>query len=712
MTVAAKPATISYIEDGISVAFAVPFRFKAASDLVVERLSDGVVATLQLGTDYSVTGGMTDAGGTLTRTVATNGAILWITRDTARAQPMTYATGDRFPAASHEEALDRQMLIAQEQDARQDDLTTRALLVPAGEAIGDIVVAPDSVLAFDGQRRPVAKPIGSFPPGPSGAANSTFVSLTDMKKAPLDNRSYILADGVKPPYTYAYVEGNFAGLADDDYIVASNQIPVATGALVRPEDCINVTKFMAVNGVASARLRLDTYDATAAFNLAFEVARATGRNVFVPDGQYLVGNLIFGTQNQTGQSSSPLGLIGQSKTGTVLKAKPGLTGTLLKSQSVAGVTFRDFSINTMGSTAQAWDCSWKPGPGPSTQCVIRDIIVTVHNDFPNGPAHVDWGDLNDTYPNGVTVRPGGQTDYSNCYISMVQSGGLTALNGCIWTGGYMNFGCQNGEFNHCWGHGIQFAVGCLNHVKMQAGYMYANPLRSAIFWSESQAQNSGMKAFVLIGTELNTEMGGIASYFDINLFSMLHLIGCEFIGTAPALFGAVARGDGIGPALCLIQGGTYYPQMVVADVTNGSGIEVEAMGFRNAGTSRMLTKNRARNFTPIIKAQGQPAGTYTVAGSTFGRAHRDGNSVRFKLRLGWTGHTSSGVAQISGLPWEIQAGGVDGVTAELISLGSSSAGARASIADGMIIFYDSSNNPIALPANGEVILAGHYSVEA
>lgn len=133
MTVAALPSTISYLEDGVSTVFPVPFRFKAASDLVVQRIAEGTAIALQLGTDYAVTGGGTDAGGTLTRTAATAGATLRIQRRTARAQPMIYTTEDRFPAKSHEEALDRSILIDQEQDAAIGDVTTRALAVPAGE---------------------------------------------------------------------------------------------------------------------------------------------------------------------------------------------------------------------------------------------------------------------------------------------------------------------------------------------------------------------------------------------------------------------------------------------------------------------------------------------------------------------------------------------------------------------------------------------------
>ncbi len=51
-----------------------------ATDLVVQRITAGAAETLAIGTDYSVTGGETDAGGTLVRTAATNGATLRIRR--------------------------------------------------------------------------------------------------------------------------------------------------------------------------------------------------------------------------------------------------------------------------------------------------------------------------------------------------------------------------------------------------------------------------------------------------------------------------------------------------------------------------------------------------------------------------------------------------------------------------------------------------------
>jgi hypothetical protein len=136
MTAAALTPSKEYIENGVTLAYAVPFRFKAPTHIKAQRIAaDGTVTELVYGSNYSVVGGETDAGGTLTVTVAgVAGTRLRIRRVTPRAQDMDYTTGDTFPAESHEGAIDRAMLIDQEQDQKIDDTATRALLVPDGQA--------------------------------------------------------------------------------------------------------------------------------------------------------------------------------------------------------------------------------------------------------------------------------------------------------------------------------------------------------------------------------------------------------------------------------------------------------------------------------------------------------------------------------------------------------------------------------------------------
>ena len=132
LTVTTTLSRVSYIEDGVTTVFPVPFRFLADADLVVERVAGGVATPLSLSADYTVSGADYPTGGSITRLVATNGATLRIRRETPREQQMAYVVGDDFPAESHERALDRQMLISQEADAAQGETDARALRVPTG----------------------------------------------------------------------------------------------------------------------------------------------------------------------------------------------------------------------------------------------------------------------------------------------------------------------------------------------------------------------------------------------------------------------------------------------------------------------------------------------------------------------------------------------------------------------------------------------------
>lgn len=160
MTVAALTPTVSYAENGVTLGFAVPFRFNDPSHLVVKRIgADGVVTVLAYGAAWSATGGATDAGGTVTLVASVAGSTLTIVRATPRSQATDYDTNDRFPAESHEAALDRAMLIDQEQDVATSAAAARSLRVPDGEVVPELAGAADragKALAFDLAGNPVA----------------------------------------------------------------------------------------------------------------------------------------------------------------------------------------------------------------------------------------------------------------------------------------------------------------------------------------------------------------------------------------------------------------------------------------------------------------------------------------------------------------------------------------------------------------------------
>lgn len=149
MTVATIAPLIAYLENGVTTTFNIPFQFIAAADLVVTSLdADGAETTLALDADYSVTGGDGETG-QLIKAAGVAGTTLRIERYTPRTQQADYQQNGDFPAESHERALDRSMMIDQEQDQRiMDPDAIRELLAALlhpGSGIS-IVYDPDAKL--------------------------------------------------------------------------------------------------------------------------------------------------------------------------------------------------------------------------------------------------------------------------------------------------------------------------------------------------------------------------------------------------------------------------------------------------------------------------------------------------------------------------------------------------------------------------------------
>ncbi len=181
MTIATTVTTVTYAGTGANTALATTFPFVAAADLIVTQrvIATGVETTLVEGTHYTVTGG--GAGGVTGTVTPVNGAtdftssVTWtISRSTSLTQSTDYVQNDNFPAESHEDALDKLTLIA------QDAVRTgeRALKVPLSDSTTISTVIPDSVsrasmyLGFNAAGVPVALA------APTGTSITTPFSLT------------------------------------------------------------------------------------------------------------------------------------------------------------------------------------------------------------------------------------------------------------------------------------------------------------------------------------------------------------------------------------------------------------------------------------------------------------------------------------------------------------------------------------------------------
>lgn len=138
MTVGNTASRVRYAGDGATTAFPVPFAFIDAADLaVVERtIAGGAERLLTLASDYTVGGGG-GATGTVTAAAAPGPAVEWIVkRATARTQDTDYTANDPFPAETHERALDRLTMIAQE----QDEALGRVPSLPVSSALSSLVL--------------------------------------------------------------------------------------------------------------------------------------------------------------------------------------------------------------------------------------------------------------------------------------------------------------------------------------------------------------------------------------------------------------------------------------------------------------------------------------------------------------------------------------------------------------------------------------------
>lgn len=185
MTVSSQTSSVSYLGDGSTTLLPVPYYFLEQTDLVVTRVNaDTSTTTLILGSDFSVSGAGVQAGGAVTMFVApVVGVQILITRVVPVTQETDYVENDPFPAESHERALDKLTMIAQQGSARLD----RALLMPIGknfyDAIGRrIVNLSDPVDLQDAATRNyVEQYIGSIIADGSGPSNfAANVLYTDV----------------------------------------------------------------------------------------------------------------------------------------------------------------------------------------------------------------------------------------------------------------------------------------------------------------------------------------------------------------------------------------------------------------------------------------------------------------------------------------------------------------------------------------------------
>lgn len=287
MTVSSEVNSVSYSGNGSTQIFAVPYYFLADSHLrVVLRDADGTETVQTITTNYTVIGAGNQAGGQVTMTVApVSGETLVILRNVPATQETDYVANDPFPAESHERALDKLTMIAQQGEFS----SSRALRVPDSDPepqrLPPSAQRANLLLSFDNYGQPVA-----IAPS-SGSAAELAINLADQFD-PLKGAALI----------------GYKGRTLAEHL----------------SDFVNAKDFGAVgDGVT---------DDTAALQAVFN----TYSSVYMPAGTYLVGMLALRNNLQ---------ILGAGQENTIILHKPGTNTYGLYGNNVNNVRIESLTLN-------------------------------------------------------------------------------------------------------------------------------------------------------------------------------------------------------------------------------------------------------------------------------------------------------------------------------------------------------------------------------
>lgn len=290
MSIATATSKIQYTLSGTVQALPIPFYFLQNADIKAVRSRAGVADyVMVLNTDYTLTGAGDEDGGTLT-TIATNmqvGDIITIKRDIAITQTVNYVYNDRFPAETHERALDKLTMIVQQ----LKEVTDRAVQFPESEVVGTGNVMPSAadraakIFGFDASGNAVQlyDPVSAvFATGDAIYANTVAalkaVPVTDLLNGQQCHVASYSTVGDAGGGKWVYVAGSSA-TETVGTIVAPNS---GTGRWFRVFDGVVNAKWFGAKGDGVT-------DDTSAINAAITFVSATqnGGVVFLPAGTYL-----------------------------------------------------------------------------------------------------------------------------------------------------------------------------------------------------------------------------------------------------------------------------------------------------------------------------------------------------------------------------------------------------------------------------------------
>jgi len=187
MTVSSTTTRNSYTGDGSTTVFAYTFKIFDDDDITVilRTTATGAETVQTKTTNYSVSGVGNAGGGNITFTSApASTQTVVLLRQTAQTQSTDYTPNDPFPAAAHEDALDKLTLLAQDQ---QDELDraiklSRTNTMTSTEFTVGSTDRANKVLAFDSSGElAVTQELGTFQGTDATVTTAAYVERDIIK---------------------------------------------------------------------------------------------------------------------------------------------------------------------------------------------------------------------------------------------------------------------------------------------------------------------------------------------------------------------------------------------------------------------------------------------------------------------------------------------------------------------------------------------------
>ncbi len=202
MTVSSTTTKNSYSGNGSTTTFAYGFKIFADADLtVILRASTGAETVQSLTTHYSVTNaGNANGGNVVFGTAPASGVTVVIRRNMAITQATDYVANDPFPAATHEDALDRLTFINQQMQEEVDRSIklSRTNTMTSTEFTTSATDRASKILAFDSSGElSVTQELGTFKGNSATTTTAAFVQRDIVKStttAQLNNIYICVAD--------------------------------------------------------------------------------------------------------------------------------------------------------------------------------------------------------------------------------------------------------------------------------------------------------------------------------------------------------------------------------------------------------------------------------------------------------------------------------------------------------------------------------------